>query len=106
MPDTPPPITVWAEDVEPVRPPPRTDPPGYAELRASEVFDRVAGGTRTRRRPHGRPRWWGYAVGAGLLAAGGVAWWGQLDLGLMRVPTLALVGGGLVLVVKTLMGYR
>jgi hypothetical protein len=51
MPNTPPPVVVWAEDADPSRPPPRTEPPRHAYERANELFDRVAGGTRTRRRP-------------------------------------------------------
>jgi hypothetical protein len=42
----------------------------------------------------------------GLLLAGGVVAWFQLDLGLMHVPTAVLAVGGLVVVVKSLMGYR
>lgn len=103
MPDTPPPITVWAEDVDPTAPPPRTDPPGHAERRASEVFDRVAGGAR---RPGRRAAWWGLTVGLGLIAAGGVVGWFRLDLGLMHVPSVALVVGGLAVAVKALLGYR
>lgn len=105
MPDTPPPVTVWAEDVAPDRPPPRTDPPRHAHLQASEVFDRVAGGTRTRRRPL-RPAWWGFLVGVGLVAVGGLVCWFQLDLGLMHVPTVTLVAAGLLVILKAVMGYR
>jgi hypothetical protein len=107
MPDTPPPpTTVWAEDLDPHRPPPRTDPPRHAERQASEVYDRVAGGTRTRRPVTIRPRWRGYAVGVGLLAIAGVVAWWQLDLGLMRMPSLALAVAGVVMLVKAVMGYR
>lgn len=107
MPNTPPPpIVVWAEDTPPDRPPPRTEPPRHVQQRASEVFDRVAGGTRTRRPNRTRPVWWGYALGLGLMVAGGVVAWYQLDLGLMHVPTVVLAVGGLVVVVKSLMGYR
>lgn len=103
MPDTPPPITVWAEDFDPTGPPPRTDPLGHAQQKASEVFDRVAGDTRPL---NGRSAWWGLAVGLGLMAAGGVVGWFRLDLGLMHVPTVALVVGGLAVTVKALLGYR
>lgn len=106
MPNTPPPITVWAEDLEPDRPPPRTDPPRHAEQQAGELLDRVAGGTRTRRRKPPPAAWWGYAVGLGLLLAAGAVAWFRLDLGLMYVPTVALALGGLVVVLKSLMGYR
>lgn len=105
MPDTPPPITVWAEDAEPHRPPPRTDPPGHAARQASAVFARVAGGTRTRRRP-ARPVWWGFVIGGALVVAGGLVAWLQLDLGLLHVPTVALVAAGLLLMLKAVMGYR
>ncbi len=105
MPNTPPPVTVWAEDAEPDRPPPRTAPPRHAERQAWEVFDRVAGGTRTRRRPL-RPVWWGFVTGGALVVIGGLVAWFQLDLGLMHVPTVALIAAGLVLMLKTLMGYR
>jgi hypothetical protein len=104
MPDTPPPTVVWADDLDPRRRPPQTDPPLHAERRASEVFDRVAGVRR--RRPWYRRAGWGYVVGLGLMAAGGAVGWWQLDLALMRVPTVALVGVGFGVVVKTLMGYR
>jgi len=105
MPNTPPPVTVWVEDAEPDRPPPRTDPPRHAAQRASELFDRVAGGTRTRRRP-ARPVWWGFVIGGVLVVAGGLVGWFQLDFGLMYVPTVTLIAGGLVLMLKTVMGYR
>jgi hypothetical protein len=103
MPDTPPPITVWSEDVDPSGPPPRTDPPRHVQQRASEVYERVAGGTGRRRR---KPAWWGYGIGMGLLLAGGVVAWFRLDAGLMHTPTLALVVGGLAVVVKAVLGYR
>lgn len=105
MPDTPPPTVLWAEDLDPRRRPPQSDPPLHAERQAAEVFDRVAGGTGSRR-PRPRARWWGYAVGLGLMAAAGVVGWWQLDLALMHVPTAVLAVGGLVVVVKALMGYR
>lgn len=102
MPDTPPPITVWSEDVDPSGPPPRTDPPRHVQQRASEVYERVAGIERPRR----KPAWWGYGIGMGLLLAGGVVAWFRLDAGLMHTPTLALVVGGLAVVVKAVLGYR
>ncbi|MCU0703089.1 MAG: hypothetical protein MUF18_03765 [Fimbriiglobus sp.] len=106
MPNTPPPVTVWAEDVSPERPPPRTEPPRHAHDKATELLDRIAGGTRTRRPSRTRPAWWGFAVGVGLLVAAGVVAWFRLDLGLVYVPTVALTAAGLVVLVKALMGYR
>ena len=105
MPNTPPPVVVWAEDADPSRPPPRTEPPRHAYERANELFDRVAGGTRTRRRP-ARPVWWGFVLAVVLFATAGVVAWFRLDLGLMHGPTVGLAVGGLVVLVKTLMGYR
>lgn len=96
---------MWADDLDPHRRPPQTDPPLYAERRAAEVYDRVAGGPRPRRQWY-RRGWRGYVAGAGLMAAGGAVGWWQLDLGLMHVPTVALLVVGFAVVVKTLMGYR
>lgn len=104
MPDTPPPTVMWADDLDPRRRPPQTHPPLHAERRAAEVFERVA--SVRRRRPWYRWAAWGYVIGLGLMAAGGAMAWWRLDLALVHMPTVALVGGGFTMVVKTLMGYR
>ena len=103
MPPTPPPQTVWAEDLDPHAPPPRTLPLRHAERMAGEVLERVAAG---RRPPRRTPAWWGAAAGVGLMAAGGAAWWWHLDAGLLHLPAAVLVAGGLAVALKAVMGYR
>lgn len=84
--------------------PPRTVPPRHAAAMADAVYDRVARGTRTRRRP--RPAAWRTALlGVGLLAVAAVVFGFRLDLGLMSVPSLGLAVAGLVVVLKAAMGY-
>jgi hypothetical protein len=71
---------------------------------ADAVYERVARGTRTRRRPH-PPAWRAALLGVGMLAVAGVVYGFRLDLGLMSVPSVGLAVAGLVVVLKAAMGY-
>lgn len=95
---------VWVEEHVPSDRPPRTNPPRYTEAMADQLYSRVAGGTRTRR-PRSRKPMRAFLLGAALLVMAGLLTWYRLDIGFLRMPSVGLTIGGIVTLMKAVMGY-
>ncbi len=86
-------------------PPPRTTPPRYAEAQAGEIYDRVARGSRVRRKKRTRFPLQGLLLGMGLLLLAGVISPLEINKALVHVPSIGLAFLGLGYCLKWMLGY-
>lgn len=101
------PTVIWSEDAgSRCDPPPRTDPPRNAEAQADVIFDRVAGGTRVRRKPRRKWSWVRFVVGPACLLAAAYLYWNRTDTLWLYAVLIGLAVAGLVLLLQGVMGVR
>jgi hypothetical protein len=72
---------------------------------AQQLYERVAGGTRTRRRRRYRSAWRTALIGLGLLAIAAVVLYFRLDAGLVHVASFGLLVAGIVYLIMAAMKY-
>jgi hypothetical protein len=112
---------LWSEDVteQPETPPAeaqqyqstsprvaRTEAPRFAESKANEMYARVAGGTRVRRRTSTKKRAIRmFILGLVMILGAAALTYYDVDRGLLRMPSLGLTIAGFVTLMKAVMGY-